>query len=56
MQARSESLPRLAETVSTVDTAGLRTGQIVTVLALAEQAAGATGHYGTVAGADAVAP
>lgn len=56
MVAAVRTAATTAETVSTVDTAGLRTGQIVTVLALAEQAAGATGHYGTVAGADAVAP
>jgi hypothetical protein len=45
-----------AETVSTVDTTGVRAGQVTTVLALAEQAGGTTGHYGVAPGADSVLP
>lgn len=45
-----------AETVSTVDSTEARAGQLVTVLALAEQAAGSTGHYGVGPRADAVLP
>lgn len=48
--------PLTADTVSTVDTSGLRSGRIVTVLALAEQADGSTGHYGLSSSADAVLP
>jgi hypothetical protein len=45
-----------AEDVSTVDSTGARASQVTTVLALAEQAAGGTGHYGVAKGADAVLP
>jgi hypothetical protein len=45
-----------AEAVSTVDSTGQRGGQVVTVLALAREAAGTTGHYGTADGADALLP
>ncbi|HEX2176219.1 MAG TPA: copper transporter [Nocardioidaceae bacterium] len=45
-----------AEQVSTVDSTGVRAGQVVAVLALAEQAEGSTGHYGVAPGADAVLP
>lgn len=45
-----------AESVSTVDSSTARAGQVVTVLALAEQAAGDTGHYGVARGADGVMP
>jgi hypothetical protein len=45
-----------AEDVSTVDSVGARAGQLVTVLALAEQVGGAVGHYGVAAGADALLP
>ena len=44
-----------AETVSTVDSTWQRGGQVVTVLALAREAAGTTGHYGTGDGADVAA-
>ena len=37
---------RASRTVSTVDTLGHAAGQVVTVMALAGQAAGRTGHYG----------
>ena len=42
--------------ISTVDSVELVTGQVVTVLALAEQAAGETGHYGGVDAADGALP
>jgi hypothetical protein len=45
-----------AEDVSTVDSVGARAGQLVTVLALAEQVGGDVGHYGVAAGADALLP
>jgi hypothetical protein len=45
-----------AEEISTVDAADTRAGQLVTVLALAEQVAGTTGHYGSARGADALMP
>jgi Copper transport outer membrane protein, MctB len=48
--------PLTADAVSTVDTASLRAGQLVTVLALAEQADGDTGHYGLGPGADSRLP
>jgi hypothetical protein len=43
-------------TVSTVDTVDGRAGQVVTVLALAQQAAGGTGHYGDADAPDGAAP
>jgi hypothetical protein len=46
----------VAENVSTVDATGTRAGQLATVLALAEQVGGTTGHYGTARGADALLP
>ena len=45
-----------AEDVSTVDSVGVRSGQLVTVLALAEQVGGDVGHYGVTAGADSLLP
>lgn len=45
-----------AEAVSTVDSTGQRGGQVVTVLALAREVAGTTGHYGTGDGADSLLP
>ena len=45
-----------AEDVSTVDSLDARAGQLVTVLALAEQIGGDMGHYGVAAGADALLP
>jgi hypothetical protein len=45
-----------AETVSTVDSTWQRGGQVVTVLALAREVAGTTGHYGTGDGADSLLP
>lgn len=45
-----------ADTVSTVDTVDVAAGQVVTVLALAEQAAGRAGQYGTAAAADGAVP
>lgn len=42
--------------VSTVDGVDGAMGQLTAVLALAEQAAGKTGHYGTGSGANAIAP
>ena len=41
---------------STVDTGGSVGGDLATVLALAEQAAGRAGDYGRGAGADALLP
>ncbi|MDQ4085594.1 MAG: copper transporter [Actinomycetota bacterium] len=54
--AAVRSSPVTADTVSTVDTVSVRAGQVTTVLALAEQADGSTGHYGVAHGADAVLP
>jgi hypothetical protein len=45
-----------AEDVSTVDTLERVAGQVGAVLALAEQAAGDSGHYGSVDAADGVLP
>jgi hypothetical protein len=45
-----------ARDVSTVDTLGRAAGQVVSVMALAEQAAGRTGHYGAVDAADGTMP
>lgn len=45
-----------AAAVSTVDTVDVAAGRIVTVLALAEQAAGRSGHYGTDDAADGALP
>jgi Copper transport outer membrane protein, MctB len=45
-----------AEDVSTVDSVGSRAGQLVTVLALAEQVGGDVGHYGVADGADSLLP
>ena len=42
--------------VSTVDSADRVAGQVVTILALAEQATGRSGQYGAVAGADGPMP
>ena len=42
--------------VSTVDTLGRGAGQVVTVMALAEQAQGGAGHYGAVDAADGAMP
>jgi hypothetical protein len=48
--------PAAARDVSTVDTLGTTAGQVVSVLALAEQAAGRTGHYGADGAADGAMP
>jgi hypothetical protein len=45
-----------AQEVSTVDTLDRTAGQVVAVMALAEQAAGKAGHYGSVDAADGVMP
>lgn len=45
-----------AREVSTVDTLGRTAGQVVTVLALAGQVRGETGHYGSVDAADGALP
>ena len=45
-----------AKDVSTVDSLGRAAGQVVTILALAGQAAGKTGHYGAVNAADGAMP
>jgi hypothetical protein len=45
-----------AQEVSTVDTVDRAAGQVVAILALAEQAAGEGGHYGSVDAADGVMP
>ena len=45
-----------AEDVSTVDTLDRVAGQVVAVMALAEQSRGASGHYGSVDAADGVMP
>jgi Copper transport outer membrane protein, MctB len=54
--AALRTAPLTEDTVSTVDTAGVRAGQLVTVLALAEQADGESGHYGVGPGADSRLP
>jgi hypothetical protein len=46
----------IARDVSTVDSLGRSAGQVVTVMALAGQAAGRTGHYGAVDAADGAMP
>lgn len=48
--------PALTKTVSTVDNVATTLGKVVTVLALAEQLAGATGHYGIGTGAGQLMP
>ena len=48
--------PQVATRVSTVDVAERVAGAVVAVLALAEQAGGATGHYGSLASADGPVP
>jgi hypothetical protein len=45
-----------ARSVSTVDSLGRTAGQVVTIMALAGQAAGKTGHYGAVDAADGAMP
>jgi hypothetical protein len=45
-----------AQKVSTVDTIDRVAGQVVAVMALAQQARGETGHYGSVNAADGVMP
>jgi hypothetical protein len=45
-----------AQQVSTVDTLDRAAGQVVAILALAEQAGGDAGHYGSVDAADGVMP
>jgi hypothetical protein len=45
-----------ARDISTVDVVGREAGQVVTVMALAEQAQGATGHYGAVDAANGAMP
>ena len=45
-----------ARAVSTVDSVGSTAGQVVTVLALAGQAAGESGQYGAVSAADGAMP
>ena len=45
-----------AREVSTVDALGRTAGQVVTVMALAGQAAGRTGQYGAVDAADGAMP
>jgi Copper transport outer membrane protein, MctB len=47
---------RAARAVSTVDALGRPAGPVLTVLALAGQAAGAVGHYGSVHAADGLLP
>ncbi|MPZ60459.1 MAG: hypothetical protein GEU93_04010 [Propionibacteriales bacterium] len=54
--AAVRSYGEAAESVSTVDTVDRRSGQIVAVLALAEQAADGVGHYGMGADADSAVP
>lgn len=46
----------LAREMSTVDNSNSATGQLTTVLALSQVAAGTSGHYGTAASAQAAAP
>jgi hypothetical protein len=45
-----------ADKVSTVDTADLPSGQVVTVLALATELTGKSGKYGTASGVDGYLP
>lgn len=45
-----------SRSISTVDDADTAIGRLTVILALAEQDAGGAGHYGTAAGADAIAP
>lgn len=45
-----------SRSISTVDDADTALGRLTVILALAEQAAGRAGQYGTAAGADAIAP
>lgn len=45
-----------SRSISTVDDVDTAIGRLTVILALAEQEAGGTGHYGTAAGADAIAP
>lgn len=45
-----------SRTVSTVDDADTAIGRLAVILALAEQASGRVGQYGTAAGADSIAP
>jgi len=45
-----------AREVSTVDSIGRTAGEVVTVMALAEQAAGESGHYGAVDASDGALP
>jgi hypothetical protein len=46
----------VSHAVSTVDDADTSLGQLTTILALAQQKAGASGQYGSAAGADSIAP
>ena len=46
----------IAQAVSTVDTANLSSGRTATVFALVDQAAGKTGHYGSVGRTDGPMP
>jgi hypothetical protein len=48
--------PALTRTISTVDNVTTPQGRVVTALALAEQIAGGSGHYGIGAGAAALIP
>jgi hypothetical protein len=48
--------PTAARVVSTVDVADRVSGAVVSVLALAQQATGASGHYGTDEAADGPLP
>jgi Copper transport outer membrane protein, MctB len=54
--AALRNAPLTADAVSTVDTASVSAGRLVTALALAEQVDGGTGHYGIGPGADARLP
>lgn len=54
--AALRAAPGASERVSSVDTVDTSAGQAVSVLALAEQAGGSTGHYGIAGSADAVMP
>ncbi|HVH94495.1 MAG TPA: copper transporter, partial [Nocardioidaceae bacterium] len=47
---------KVSRDVSTVDSLGRSAGQVVTVMALAGQAAGRTGQYGAVNAADGAMP
>jgi hypothetical protein len=46
----------VARDVSTVDSLDRSAGEVVTIMALAEQAAGRTGHFGAVDAADGAMP